>query len=289
MTCVSSICKLVNKIYNPAKYKQQHSQSYHNDSNYSGLQAHKQDMQTICDEMNMDSYIIHRLDVCLDTDAPYEETQKLTRLIALLLGMNTGMDNRYISIDPITFEPKTIRLDNAHRGKDGKRIQPTLQVEHYNRELIDQTAYTGTPIINRFELRAMGAQAGKARTEGDIIANWIERLDGLTERDIESLCQIENIHIAESCGRYAKLTGVTTKTAINYFIRSQADHIYTRNQLVNLLDMLGRDNPKRDAGNLLTRSGRLFKRYRTKQIMNEIDSMKAALIGFLWANKMTQK
>jgi len=93
----------------------------------------------------------------------------------------------------------------------------------------------------------------------------------------------------EACGRYTELMGNATDTTINYFIRSQADHIYTRNQLVTLLDMMGMNDPKHYAANLIARSGKLFTRYSDKQIMNEIDSMKAALIGFLWGDKKAQK
>lgn len=256
---------------------------------YGGLQEHQQDMQTICQELEIDGYIIHRLDVCLDTDVPYAETQKLTRLIALLLGDQIGMENRYISIDPVTFEPKTLRLDNASRDINGGKVFPTRQIEHYNRELIDQTSYTGEPIINRFELRAMGAAAGKTRTEGDIVSGWIEQLDSLSERDTDKLCQRLNECIVEACGRYTGLVGNAGSTEQNNFIKAHADHIYTRQQLINLLGMLGDDDPKRRTNNLKTRTKKLFQLYKRKQIQAEIDSMKAALVGFLWADKNDRK
>lgn len=256
---------------------------------YGGLQEHQQDMEAICQELGIDGYIIHRLDVCLDTDVPYAETQKLTRLIALLLGDQIGMENRYISIDPVTFEPKTLRLDNAGRSDNGNKIYATRQIEHYNRELIDQTSYTGEPIINRFELRAMGAAAGKTHTEGDIVAGWIEQLDSLSERRMEKLCHSLNERIIEACGRYTGFVGKNTPTEINSFIKANADHIYTRQQLVSLLDMMGMNDPKHYAANLITRSGKLFSRYKWKQIQAEIDSMKTALISFLWADKKAQK
>lgn len=256
---------------------------------YGGLQEHQQEMQTICHELEIDSYIIRRLDVCLDVDVPYEQTQKITRLIALMLGDNIGMDNRYASIDPVTLEPKTFRLDNGSRDINGKTIHPTQQIEHYNRELIDQISYAGKPIINRFELRVMGAAAGKGKTEGDIAASWLERLDGLREHGALKLCQSINERLVEACGRYTELVGNAGSTEINNFIKAHADHIYTRQQLVDLLGMLGMNDPKHHAANLITRSGNLFRLYRWKQIQAEIDSMKAALVGFLWVDKKAQK
>ena len=247
---------------------------------YRGLQEHQQDMQTICQELEIDSYIIRRLDVCLDADAPYAETQKLTRLIALLLGDQIGMENRYISIDPVTLEPKTLRLDNSSRNINGKIIHPTRQIEHYNRELIDQTSYAGKPIINRFELRAMGRAAGVAYTEGDIVSNWIKDFEALRECNITEVCQRLNEQLVEACGRY---TGLVGSDKLNDFIRANADHIYARKQLIVLLDMLGRTNPEADTGNLLkkSRGGGLFKLYEWNRIQAEIDSMKAALSSFL--------
>lgn len=247
---------------------------------YGGLQEHQQEMQTICQELEIDSYIIRRLDVCLDADVPYEQTQKTTRLIALMLGDSIGMDNRYASIDPATLEPKTLRLDNAHRDANGKIIHPTQQIEHYNRELIDQTSYTGKPIINRFELRAMGRAAGVAHTEGDIVSNWIKAFETLRERHATEVCQGLNEHLISACGRYTELAGSDKS---NDFIRANTDHIYSRKQLVAFLDMLGRNNPEADTGNLLkkNRGGKVFKLYEWSHIQAEIDSMKAALRSFL--------
>lgn len=256
---------------------------------YGGLQEHQQDMEVICQELEIDGYIIHRLDVCLDTNVPYTETQKLTRLIALLLGDQIGMENRYTSIDPITFEPKTLRLDNAGRSDNGNKIHATRQIEHYNRELVNQMDYAGNPIINRFELRAMGVAAGKTRTEGDIVSGWIERLDSLSEHRIEKLCQRLNEHLIKACGHYTKLVGKTGSTEQNNFIKAHADCIYTREQLVDLLGMLGDDDPKRRTNNLKTRTKKLIRLYKLKQIQAEIDSMKAALVGFLWADKNVRK
>lgn len=248
--------------------------------NYTGLREHMENMRTVCDLLDMEGYIIRRMDVCLDADAPYAETQKSTRLIALLLGNRFGADNRYISADPMTLEQKTLRLDNAGRDRNGQYVPCTLQVEHYNRELVNQISYTGEPIRNRFELRAMGAQAGANKNERDIVEGWIERLDALSERDMSHLCQRLNEVLTEDCGRYTALVG-STGTNINAYVRMHLGDIYTRRQMVSLFDMLGFQDPEQHTKAFIKRHGKVFERFKPRRIFNEISSMKAALMGFV--------
>lgn len=248
---------------------------------YGGLEEHLADMQTVCTEMEIDSYIIRRLDVCLDVDIAYEQTQKITRLITFLLGDRIGAENRYISYDPLTLEPKTLRLENGSYDRNGKIIYPTRQIEHYNRELINQTTYDGKPILNRFELRAMGRAAGLGRTEQDIVASWLDELEALRERQISEVHERVNRQLIKAYRRYSGLAGNMGSTEINNFIKAHADYIYTRTQLIELLSMLEINDPKHHAANLITRSGKLFELYKPKQIMGEIDCMKTALKGFI--------
>ena len=251
-------------------------------------------MEAICADLGIDGYITKRMDVCLDTDVPYQQTQKLTRLIALMLGDKIGMGNRYISTDPLTGEAKTLRLDNEYRSPNGNKVYATLQAEHYNRALVDQMDYAGSPIVNRFELRSMGAQAGVMHTEEDIAAEWLKRLDGLTERDMVRVCQQINNMLVEKCGEHlAKVrdTDKSMSTEINAFLRTHAaDYIYTREQLRNLLDMLGVENKETHVNNLLLpqRFGGFFEMYSWAKVRAEIDCMKAALMGFLGQSKKRQ-
>lgn len=247
---------------------------------YMGLREHLENMQTVCEQLDMEGYIIRRLDVCLDTDAPYAETQKMTRLIALLLGVRFGAENRYISADPITLEPKTLRLDNAGTCSDGRHREWTLQVEHYNRALVNQIRYTGEPIRNRFELRAKGTQAGYRSSEHSIVTGWIERLDALSGDDISDLGQRLNEVLTEDCGRFTALVG-STGTNINAYVRMHLSDIYTRKQMVSLFDMLGFHDPEQHTKDFIKHFGATFERFRNRQIFDEISSMKAALMGFI--------
>ena len=248
---------------------------------YQGLPEHLADMQQICNEMDMNGYIIRRLDVCLDADIPYIQTQKRTRLIALMLGEDFEGNNRYISIDPITLEPKTIRIDNEGRDKNGKKVYASQQVEHYNRALKDQTDYENKPIINRFELRSMGNYAGERYNETDIVKRWIERLTNLSRSDMDSLCHKINEQLAEAYRGYEKRTGGAASTKINSFLKMHADHIYTRMQMIELLSMLGKTRPRDCAYDLTAQTKGLFDLYSWAEIQAEIDSMKAALMDFI--------
>ena len=248
---------------------------------YQGLPEHLADMQQICNEMDMDGYIIRRLDVCLDADIPYIQTQKRTRLIALMLGEDFEGNNRYISIDPITLEPKTIRIDNEGRDINGKKKAPTQQIEHYNRALKDQTDYENKPIINRFELRSMGKFAGERYNEADIVKRWIERLTNLSRSDLDNLCHKINEQLAEAYKSYEKCTGGASSTKINSFLKMHADHIYTRMQMIELLSMLGKTRPRDCVYDLTAQTKELFNLYSWAEIKAEIDSMKAALMDFI--------
>ena len=211
---------------------------------YQGLQEHLDDMQRICDEMELDGYFIRRLDICLDAAVPYTQTQKCTRLIALMLGEQFKGENRYISTDPITLDPKTIRIDNEHRDRNGKKVPATQQVEHYNRALKDQSDYENKPIINRFELRSMGQFAGERYDEKAIVKRWLERFSDLSKSDMDKLCHKINERLAEAYKDYERVSGEAAAPRLNSFLKMHAGHIYTRAQMTELLSMLGKARPR---------------------------------------------
>ena len=248
---------------------------------YQGLPEHLTDMQRICEEMDMDGYIIRRLDVCLDANVPYVQTQKSTRLIALMLGEQFNGSNRYISIDPITLESKTIRIDNEGRNKNGRKVSPTQQIEHYNRALKDQTDYANKPIINRFELRSMGSAVHEDYTEARIVRAWLDRLSKIDEASMQRLTYAINKHLSEAYKAYTKHTAGAKSTKINSFMRLYADHIYTREQMIELLSMLGKSRPRDTSYDLTAKAKNLFRLLTWKEIQAEIDSMKAALMDFI--------
>jgi len=248
---------------------------------YRGLQEHLDDMQRICDEMELDGYFIRRLDICLDADVPYTQTQKRTRLIALMLGEQFKGENRYISTDPITLDPKTIRIDNEHRDRNGKKVPATQQVEHYNRALKDQSDYENKPIINRFELRSMGNFAGESYDEKAIVKRWLKRFSDLSKSDMDRLCHKINERLAEAYRDYERVSSEAAAPRLNSFLKMHADHIYTREQMTELLSMLGKARPRDSVYDLTAKMKGLFQFTNWKEIEAEINSMKAALMSFI--------
>lgn len=245
---------------------------------YDGLKQHQEVMQRINKELDMNGYIIRRFDVCLDTDQPYEQTEKITRLIMLLLGEIIGADNRFSSYDPLTFERLTTRIQN------GDKKTCTLEMEHYNRAVIDQTQWD-TTVVNRFELRAMRAQAGKRHDERDIVQNWIDRLKSLEPTDIRGLGSTLNSGIYAGWEAYAKESGKQTSNAdFNAYLRFNADHIYARAQLKDLFTLYGKDDPEKGVQHLISkeRSGNRFEKLFTeREIRSAINSMIDALTEFI--------
>jgi len=263
-------------VINPHKADEPTNGLYHFE--YDGLTRHKEIMQRICKELNMNEYIIRRFDVCLDTDQPYEQTEKITRLIMLLLGENIGADNRYASYDPLTLESKTTRIQN------GDKKTRTLEMEHYNRAVIDQTKWD-TTIINRFELRAMGARAGKNHDERSIVQGWIDRLQSIDPADIRGLESTLNSGIYAGWEAYAKESGKqTSKADFNAYLRFNADHIYSRAQLKDLFTLYGKDDPEKAVQHIVSkeRSGNRFEKlYTEREIRAAIKSMIDALTEFI--------
>ena len=57
--------------------------------------------------------------------------------------------------------------------------------------------------------------------------------------------------------------------------------IYTRKQMVSLFDMLGFQDPEQHTKDFIKRFGATFERFRSRQVFDEISSMKAALTCFI--------
>ena len=263
-------------IINPHKTERLSNGLFHFE--HDGLTRHEKIMKNICKELGMDGYIIRRFDVCLDTDQPYGQTEKITRLIMLLLGENIGADNRFASYDPLTFDHLTTRIQNGDKGTR------TLEMEHYSRAVIDQTKWD-TTIINRFELRAMGARAGKNHDERGIVQSWINQLRSLDPADLRGLESTLNSGIYARWEAYARESGKQTSSAdFNAFLRFNADHIYTRAQLKDLFVLFGKGDPEKAVQHLVSkeRSGKCFEKLFTeREIRTAIGSMVDALTEFV--------
>lgn len=245
--------------------------------NYISMNEYTEAMNDICKKMNVDDYTLKRFDICIDSNRPYRETEKLTRLMLLMMGQRINTPNRYTSTDPLDYTPKNTCISNGENVRT-----KTLEIEHYNRSLIDQSQWTNAPVINRLELRAMGSQAGKRHDEKNIAENWIRRFDELNNVDLVEVCRRVNHALLDEWHEYSDLYGNDSKTAFNDFIRNHYKGIYTREQLEELFDMIGHES-KDSTKNILkvNRSGNLFDLYSMTDIRSEADKITAAVREFL--------
>lgn len=195
---------------------------------YRSLEAILQDMETICNDIGIEDYSLKRVDICLDTDAPFIQTHKLTHLIMLMLADRQSLTNRYESRDPLTLEVKSSTTSN------GRRYDASLEIEHYNRALLDQSKWANAPVRNRFELRAMRVHAGKKRSIEGIAQDWQKRLAGQTEANLQHVTGNINDSLLAIWEDYAGRLKKPTSTHWNHFLANHADSIYTRDQLDQL-------------------------------------------------------
>lgn len=195
---------------------------------YRSLKDILQDMETICNDIDIEDYSLKRVDICLDTDTAFIQTHKLTQLIMLMLADEHSLTNRYESRDPLTLEVKSSTLSN------GRRYDASLEIEHYNRALLDQSKWANDPVRNRFELRAMRVHAGKKRSIEVIAQDWQKRLAGLTETNLQHVTENISDSLLAIWEDYADRLKKPTSTHWNHFLANHADSIYTRDQLVQL-------------------------------------------------------
>lgn len=131
------------------------------------------DMEKICSLMEVEDYVIKRLDIAFDSKRSYTTNEKIIRLIQLMIDDRWKKHNRYTSIDPLTLEPKTTAMYN------NVKYRSTLQTEHYNRAIFEQNEWENAPIVNRFEVRALRHMLKREKKKGD------KEVEGLIEDDEE--------------------------------------------------------------------------------------------------------
>lgn len=218
---------------------------------------------------------LSRVDICLDTETPYRENEKMIRLITSLVAVRQGFQNRYASIDPIDLTPKTTRMQNRPKKKDC-----TLELEHYNRSLLDQSDWN-YKVGNRYELRMYGQQMRYISTLAEIPQKWSSWFTDCVRASDELYRQL-NRGLLE---KYAATTrdGNTT-TQFNSFVTFNQDYIYTRKQLKMLFEMyaekFGLTNPRKATENYLARHKTELTLYTAADIETEIQAIVDALNNF---------
>ena len=158
-----------------------------------------------------------------------------------------------------------------------KRQRRTLEAEHYNRELVEQESWLNL-VVNRLELRAMGAQAGKNHSIEQIVQNWMKRLDAIdSEKCMLKLEQQLNDSLFEKLGQGKRLS----KAALNALISAHDAYIYTDDQLRDLYARYGCKDLRREVRNLKRSYPEVVDSlYTRQQISNAIGRIRQALARF---------
>lgn len=247
---------------------------------YRSLDTILQDMESIGNDLGMTGFTLKRADICLDTTAPYTQTRKLTRLIMLMLADAYDLPNRYESRDPLTLEVKSAVMMN------GKKYNSSLEIEHYNRALLDQESWTNAPVVNRFELRAMREQATGIM---EAAQNWQKRLAGLTAEHLKHVTDGMTNSLFALWEDYASRLKRPTSTHWNHFLATHAESICTRDQLLRLCQRYDASvceapaTSDRRIDNLMmkARFGNCFELFTFKDVQAVIEQMRNALTDFI--------
>ena len=259
-----------------------------NSFSYLPLGDHKQIIRQLKDDLDFDKLTITRLDLCCDPQIDYPPSEKVLRLLVLMLADKIEARNRYLSVDPITQEVKTIRIE-ARKGYNGTRYNSELQVEHYNRALLDQSNWDAT-VVNRLEFRASGTEAGENHSIEEIIERWINRLKAISEplsmneRMQKVECKTNKALIARWQQLAYQLDSPAGK-AFNDFVFANLNYIFTRRQLLDLFKLYGDDERQafNRAKNIRRERRKAFKAQLVteKQFVEEVQSLISSIEAFI--------
>ena len=222
------------------------------------LQQFSQLIRQATQAMGLESWQYTRIDMRFDIyEGEYEKHLKFMKLLVLLIAQRYGLNNRYQSFDPLTFLSETVRAQNN-----------SFQVEFYNKKLESP----GYPAKSRLELRACRVYGYAAQGTKNLIAEWGFRL----KRSIagyETLQKTCNECLLRRWEVDRKAGAVRSR---NDFIRRYQENIYSKRQLVELLEALGCENPKKSAENIKSREKlEFFTQKDLETLLNKlIDSMK---------------
>lgn len=240
---------------------------------YWSLSRFTDELKEIQRELGAESLIIRRLDLAVDTTAPYNETAKVVRPILLALAEASRLTNRYVSTDPANGICKTLRADNGGQAF-------TLQVEHYNRALEDQSNWNRT-VNNRLEFRSAREQAGANHSVSDIVSNWRERLEHVCNQ-LPAFFAGQNALLLDDWLQFGGKLGRETGSALNVFMLTHESHIYTREQAREFFACVTNTDGKKALQNFIDRKrwGGLIETYSAEEYTEELGAILNAIQVF---------
>ena len=206
-----------------------------NPNKYSGYISCFSDFKKISQDillrLGIDNYTIKRVDFRLDSrEDNYNELLKINKILILLLGFKYKT-SRYQSIEPLSLDQLTIRIQNS-----------SFEVENYNKKLQSDGL---DEVQNRLELRKKRLYYIDLNELEATALYWKIRLAN---------CLIYYNSLQKMCNdallkrwKQEKEVQVNTQTE---FIRKYQQNIFTCTQLKELLSAMGIENSQKAAYNL---------------------------------------
>lgn len=201
------------------------------------------DMFEIEQSMNIKDCSLSRVDFAFNfLEDNYNELHKLNKCLCLLIGLSHNLMNRYESIDPLTLDKLTVRVQSQY-----------LECENYNKSI---QSNHWSPIPNRLEVRSKAIR----KTKKDILAlamDWCKRLDN----SVKNYVRLQNRCNEVLIKKWNEENRNAVKS-ISEFLRKYQCNIFCTDQLEKFYSLLGKD-PKGSVKN--------FKRYNDIDFIREED------------------
>lgn len=189
------------------------------------------------ERMEVINFRITRADLCFNSDdlRDYELFKKLNRLLLCCIASAHDIKNCYKTSDLWTDKSLSVAIKSD-----------TIEAENYDKSQENPDVETK----NRLELRS---KSMKVDLKTEFTCKWFKRLDKALEH-FEVVQERYNKELyklwSEDEGRPKKDKNYLSLTA---FLLAYKDCIFTRSQLVSLLEMIGVENPERKAKNFKDR------------------------------------
>lgn len=179
-------------------------------------------MDSLKGEIGLESFKLTRVDFSIDNFEPqsYNKYLKINKWVVLILAMKHDAKSLYQSINSLTFEKLTLRMDSEY-----------IQVEYYNKNIESNGQ---SPVHARLELRSKRLLKTGHEVE-DELSLWCDRLKALPRRS--KILQDKCNEILISIWEEESASGEVLSKA--EFIRKYQVNIFTDQQLIDLCLLLG--------------------------------------------------
>ena len=185
------------------------------------------DMFEIEQSMNIKDCSLSRVDFAFNfLEDNYNELHKLNKCLCLLIGLSHNLKNRYESIDPLTLDKLTVRVQSQY-----------YECENYNKSI--QSNYW-SPIPNRLEVRSK-ALLGRKKDIPALAIDWCKNLD----KSVKNYAELQKRCNEVLIKKWNAEKRDTVKT-LSEFLRKYQNNIFNTDQLEEFFCDVGK-KPKASA------------------------------------------